>query len=284
MTNRKRVIRLRFGLLSFLAVALGSVVLLTPRSVVLSSHETDPQQQRCVDADGDGHRAIECGGDDCDDHDPRRYPGNAEVCDFVGHDEDCDPTTYSNRETRDGDVDGDGEVDYRCFNRDRDNIVNRGSDYDDNNPAIRKGSMICDGPDRVVISGSFRPPVSCPTATKCVTQPNGTGVCMIEPPGYVTPKLFAMFALPGPVESSLPAAVPLKDSAVKQPASDAQSQVEWCKSILRSGKVSWGGGTTWNPVNIDALCNGTKNAKETIDCFQSSVEALGWDKAIEKCK
>src|SRR5512143_1962870 len=47
----------------------------------------------CTDADGDGHGAISCGGDDCDDADANRYPGNAEVCDAAGVDDDCDPAT-----------------------------------------------------------------------------------------------------------------------------------------------------------------------------------------------
>src|SRR5262249_53667076 len=44
-----------------------------------------------LDVDGDGHRAPlpdgTCG-DDCDDTDPRAFPGNTEVCDGV--DNDCD--------------------------------------------------------------------------------------------------------------------------------------------------------------------------------------------------
>lgn len=64
-----------------------------------------------VDADGDGHASIATGGLDCDDQDRRRFPGNAEVCDFDGLDEDCDLTTAGTT-----DVDGDGHIDARCFN------------------------------------------------------------------------------------------------------------------------------------------------------------------------
>ena len=63
------------------------------------------------DADGDGARATECGGDDCDDSDAHRYPSNAELCDVDGHDEDCNPATFGDR-----DLDGDSIVDLYCCN------------------------------------------------------------------------------------------------------------------------------------------------------------------------
>lgn len=42
----------------------------------------------CEDRDRDGHRALRCGGDDCDDDNANRAPGLAETCD--GLDNDCD--------------------------------------------------------------------------------------------------------------------------------------------------------------------------------------------------
>ncbi|HJL17888.1 MAG TPA: MopE-related protein, partial [Sandaracinaceae bacterium LLY-WYZ-13_1] len=78
------------------------------------------------DYDGDGHAAMACGGDDCDDEDPNRYPGNEEVCDTEDHDEDCDPTTYGFR-----DADSDGEPDASCCNED-----NCGTDCDDMRPGV----------------------------------------------------------------------------------------------------------------------------------------------------
>ena len=48
-------------------------------------------------------------------------------------------------------IDGDGEDDIRCFNREANGTIHRGTDYDDTNPAIRLGSMICDGADAVVV-------------------------------------------------------------------------------------------------------------------------------------
>jgi hypothetical protein len=60
---------------------------------------------RCVsrapDVDHDGAGDATCTdahgtplGNDCDDNDSNRYPGNHEVCDAMHHDEDCDPTTH----------------------------------------------------------------------------------------------------------------------------------------------------------------------------------------------
>lgn len=64
------------------------------------------------DADRDGHDALECGGDDCDDSDADVNPGEAEVCDGDGVDEDCDPSSLGRR-----DRDLDGFFDAACCDR-----------------------------------------------------------------------------------------------------------------------------------------------------------------------
>lgn len=90
------------------------------------------------DADGDGHGDGGCGGDDCDDTDPERFPGNLEVCDEAGHDEDCDESTYGFR-----DADGDGFADARCCNG-----ASCGPDCDDTLPSAHPGEAeACDGFD-----------------------------------------------------------------------------------------------------------------------------------------
>ncbi|NOY90487.1 MAG: hypothetical protein GXP55_04695 [Deltaproteobacteria bacterium] len=75
----------------------------------------DEETDHCVticdetqDADLDGHDAVECGGDDCDDTDPDRYPGNPERCD--GKDDDCNGMEDDGLELIDfyPDCDGDG--------------------------------------------------------------------------------------------------------------------------------------------------------------------------------
>ena len=93
----------------------------------------------CPDVDGDGHADLACGGDDCDDADPERFPGNAEVCDDAGHDEDCDPSTVGDR-----DVDGDGAVDARCCNGET-----CGADCVDTQATVRPDATeTCDGTDQ----------------------------------------------------------------------------------------------------------------------------------------
>lgn len=92
--------------------------------------------ERCVqqygeDCDGDGAKSTAHGGFDCDDTDPRRYPGNVEVADFEGLDEDCDPQTIGNR-----DLDGDGFIDNRVFNA----YGARGDDCDDTRRFIHPGA------------------------------------------------------------------------------------------------------------------------------------------------
>ena len=90
----------------------------------------------CPDLDSDGHYDASCGGDDCDDTDPNRYPLNFEDCD--SDDEDCNPATFGNR-----DADGDGFVSIACCND-----TNCGIDCDDLEPSIHPiQNEVCNGVD-----------------------------------------------------------------------------------------------------------------------------------------
>ena len=82
------------------------------------------------DCDEDGHIAAMYGGDDCNDNDPAAHPGNIEVGDVRGHDEDCDPTTIGTR-----DADGDGFIDAEIWNAGANGGVH-GTDCDDNQKLV----------------------------------------------------------------------------------------------------------------------------------------------------
>ncbi|MDN3638757.1 hypothetical protein QWY82_08055 [Simiduia curdlanivorans] len=116
------------------------------------NEETDRCAVSCPDNDGDGHLAASCGGDDCDDNDANRYPGNVEIADSNDHDEDCNLNTHG---------------------------IFRGA----------ASTQICDGRNQVVLVDAQEQftRARCVTGTVCVQQPNGTGVCMPEPAGYQAP-------------------------------------------------------------------------------------------------
>ncbi|MCB9648934.1 MAG: hypothetical protein H6730_20390 [Deltaproteobacteria bacterium] len=127
----------------------------------------------CVDEDGDGAMSAACGGDDCDDADPGRFPGNPEVCN--DRDEDCDDTTLG-----DVDEDGDGFVSAAC----RGPGGRQGSDCDDTNPHLFPGSIRCAGTTpndqgniQVCTAGVWSNS-SCENGWFCYTQPPGYGVCV----------------------------------------------------------------------------------------------------------
>jgi hypothetical protein len=95
------------------------------------------------DRDGDHHRAMACGGDDCDDDDMNRFPGNSEVCDVSAHDEDCDPHTVGFR-----DGDSDTYSDAACCNVDAAGARVCGPDCDDLRPNVHPtAAETCDAID-----------------------------------------------------------------------------------------------------------------------------------------
>ncbi|MDC8000034.1 putative metal-binding motif-containing protein [Aequorivita todarodis] len=113
-----------------------------------SSPYKDPRLSENNDKDNDGHGYIGAYNctfcDDCDDNDPNRFPGNSEVADMNGYDEDCNYETIGKL-----DRDGDGHTDYRVTNIDeKGNIRKSGDDCNDNDPDIYEGRIeTCDGKD-----------------------------------------------------------------------------------------------------------------------------------------
>jgi hypothetical protein len=95
------------------------------------------------DGDGDGSISPACGGNDCDDADPIRFPGNTEVCDVDAHDEDCDASTFGFR-----DADSDSFPDSACCNEREDATRACGTDCDDAQPSVHPTEAeTCDGLD-----------------------------------------------------------------------------------------------------------------------------------------
>ncbi len=111
----------------------------------------DESSDECVsceegDVDKDGHQAIACDGDDCDDNDANRYPGNVEVCDSAGHSEDCKYDTLGG--PSDADKDQDTFVDVACCNTQANGDLKCGDDCDDDTSGINPGhEEACNGVD-----------------------------------------------------------------------------------------------------------------------------------------
>ncbi|MDQ3035914.1 MAG: putative metal-binding motif-containing protein, partial [Actinomycetota bacterium] len=102
------------------------------------------------DADGDGFGDAACVdaegeplGTDCDDADADRFPGNAELCDEGGHDEDCDLGSLGAL-----DQDGDGEVSAECCNPASGGGTSCGTDCNDSRrDVLPGGTEACNGID-----------------------------------------------------------------------------------------------------------------------------------------
>lgn len=121
-----------------------------PCTVDICSNERKECVSAAPDVDDDGHGDASCLdtsgvslGDDCDDLDINRFPGNVEFCDAEHHDEDCDASTFGVI-----DVDDDGYASAGCCNTNDEGTLVCGADCDDNRANVNRNvADICDGLD-----------------------------------------------------------------------------------------------------------------------------------------
>lgn len=120
--------------------------------------------QQDGDRDGDGIKSNAYGGTDCDDRDGRRYPGNPEVGDTLGVDEDCNGTTIGGV-----DIDGDEYDDVRIFNWVNGRVTKRGQDCDDHKANVNPRSVeACNNKDDNCDGFIDEELLNCPTANRRV--------------------------------------------------------------------------------------------------------------------
>ena len=178
------------------------------------------------DMDGDGHQAMACGGNDCDDTDANRYPGNEEVCD-ASHDEDCSTDTLAG--ASDGDVDGDGEVSASCCNG-----TPCGTDCDDTNAQVNTSAVeVCNGVDDDC-SGMVD------------DAPAGSSLC----PGGVCLSGACSFSAWDRIVSS-------PNGGLTDIAADAEGNLYVVGGQLQPGTDFGAGGTATNPLVASYTADGT---------------------------
>ena len=77
------------------------------------------------------------------------------------------------------------------------------------------------------------------------------------------------------------------EGSLAQLCHGAETSVEpaRCFDELMRGKISWGTGTTWTVSNALILCAGSRNARQTLDCFATNIAGNEtWASAINACR
>lgn len=107
------------------------------------------------------------------------------------------------------------------------------------------------------------------------------------PPAAARPTTPCAQAVQGKVRLGPKGSRAWPEGSVARLCHGAETSVEpaRCFDELMRGKVNWGAGSTWTASHALLLCAGTKNARQTLDCFATSVAANeAWATAINSCR
>jgi hypothetical protein len=205
------------------------------------------------DRDGDGHRSTAAGGDDCDDNDANRFPGNVEVGDFDNHDEDCDPMTFGVL-----DEDGDGFTSSLVCNIWEDGRRSCGRDCDDSRASVHPLQIdICNLRDDNC-NGELDEDQLC-TALQGFMDRAGAEYAAIERAARLAP---------GQTQVAQPARDQPRGVQTMSEIARGLMGAQACANALR-GRIAWNaaGDTNWRQSDINALCAGANNSAEPAACF-----------------
>lgn len=248
-----------------------------------------PSQGNAQDADGDGHAAVSAGGDDCDDSDSNRFPGNIEVADRDNHDEDCDPTTFAGSND---DRDNDGFLPSWACNEEADGTLNCGRDCDDGDLTVNPHQMdICNRRDDNC-DGNIDEDQPCQMLQKWSEEAKADAEQARQ-----ERRINKMTEKANPQEQvnnpAIQQAVKNKGTILQQNETNANDNT--CFDAVQ-GNIAWdqnGVNKQWSPANINKLCEGAETSEQPALCFQNVLHgniATGkgltnwnWGQAIALC-
>jgi len=164
--------------------------------------------------------------------------------------------------------------------------------------AARREAMSAPAVPLAAAEPQSSPPPAAEPAREAAAAP-AAPVAAVEPAAASAP--LANPALPAPARATTPCTqavqgrVPLgpkgsriwPEGSLARLCHGAETSVEpaRCFDELMRGKISWGTGTTWTVSNALILCAGTRNARQTLDCFATNIAGNEtWSAAINACR
>jgi len=204
------------------------------------------------DADGDGS-AVPA---DCDDGDPRRFPGNVEIPDLEGLDEDCDPSTIGVQ-----DLDGDGFTSDRICNIVAGQPRICGRDCNDGDASVHPLQIdICNARDDNCDGGvdEHQP---------CDQLQGLIEAAMSSAGQRAAQSRNASVAAASGLNAQVRAA-PIARGPSSAPVSAARA----CADAVQ-GRIAWNynGSTSWSASNVERLCAGRENSAQPAQCFERAM-------------